>query len=239
MDNSLSKKIDGQLFEKIALSGAYNLKANLKEVNDLNVFPIPDGDTGDNMYMTIAGGIAGLKAVEENSVGKKARALADGMLLNARGNSGVILSQLFAGIAEGFNGLEDASVMELGQAFKSGVKKAYGAVSQPVEGTILTVARESVEFALLNINENSTVGSFFDDYIKEMKASLERTPDLLAALKEAGVIDSGGAGLVYIAEGMKSAIEGKEIQASEEFSSKTHDIDFSRFNENSVMKFGY
>ena len=239
MDNSLNKKIDGQLFEKMALSGAYNLKANLQEVNDLNVFPIPDGDTGDNMYMTIAGGIAGLKSVEENSVGKKARALADGMLLNARGNSGVILSQLFAGIAEGLANLDEVTVEQLGSAFKCGVCKAYGSVSQPVEGTILTVARESADFACTNCTQNSTVGEFFQYYITEMKASLERTPDLLEALKEAGVIDSGGAGLVYIAEGMKSAIEGKEIEDGAVFAKQTQEIDFSRFNENSEMKFGY
>ena len=239
MDNSSSKKIDGQLFEKIALSGANNLKANLKIVNDLNVFPIPDGDTGDNMYMTIAGGIAGLKAVEENSVSKKSRALADGMLLNARGNSGVIFSQLFAGIADGLQGLEEATVEQLGKAFKCGVCKAYGSVSQPVEGTILTVAREATDYACEKNCGNSTVGKFFEDYITEMKASLERTPDLLDALKEAGVIDSGGAGLVYVAEGMKLAIEGREVETGDDFSKKAQEIDFSRFNENSVMQFGY
>lgn len=241
MDNSLSKKIDGQMFEKIALFGANNLKANLKTVNDLNVFPVPDGDTGDNMYMTIAGGIANLKTVEENSISKKSRALADGMLLNARGNSGVILSQLFAGVAEGLKGLEDATVEELGKAFKCGVCKAYGAVSQPVEGTILTVAREAADYACNSCGKDCNIGKFFEDYITEMKASLERTPDLLDALKEAGVIDSGGAGLVYIAEGMKYAIEGKEIVGGDDdyFSKTSQNVDFSRFNENSVMKFGY
>ncbi|MBQ4099747.1 MAG: DAK2 domain-containing protein [Clostridia bacterium] len=239
MDNSSSKIIDGQLFEQIALSGANNLKANLKTVNDLNVFPIPDGDTGDNMYMTIAGGIAKLKSVDENSVGKKARALADGMLLNARGNSGVILSQLFAGIADGLEKLETATVEQLGRAFKCGVCKAYGSVSQPVEGTILTVAREATDYACDKCCDGGTIGKFFDYYINEMKASLERTPDLLEALREAGVIDSGGAGLVYIAEGMKCAIEGKKIESGDDFTKKTQDIDFSRFNENTVMKFGY
>ena len=239
VDNTLSKKIDGELFQKIVESGARNLKANLKTVNDLNVFPIPDGDTGDNMYMTIHGGLSGLKSVNENSVSKKARALADGMLLNARGNSGVILSQLFAGISEGLSSCEVATAKDLGDAFRCGVCKAYKSVSHPVEGTILTVAREATDYACEKCDKNSTIGGFFDDYTSEMKASLERTPELLAVLKEAGVTDSGGAGLVYIAEGMKSAVEGKEIEEGEDISKPVTEIDFSLFNENSVMEFGY
>lgn len=239
VDNTLSKKIDGELFERIVESGARNLKLNLQIVNDLNVFPVPDGDTGDNMYMTIQGGLKGLRAVSENSIYKKAKALADGMLMNARGNSGVILSQLFAGISDGLAGCEEASVGEMGKAFHSGVCKAYKAVSNPVEGTILTVAREATNYACENCDSSCTVGRFFENYTNEMKASLERTPELLAALKEAGVTDSGGAGLVYIAEGMKCAIEGKEVEAVEEPVSQTTEIDFSLFNENSVMDYGY
>ncbi|MBR2384039.1 MAG: DAK2 domain-containing protein [Clostridia bacterium] len=239
MDNTLSKRIDGELFEKIVESGARNLKLNLQVVNDLNVFPVPDGDTGDNMYMTMQGGIKGLKSVQDNSVCKKAKALADGMLLNARGNSGVILSQLFAGISEGLADCNEASVADLGKAFNSGVCKAYKAVSNPVEGTILTVAREATAFACENCDKQCTVGKFFENYTSEMKASLERTPELLSVLKEAGVTDSGGAGLVYIAEGMKSAIEGKEIEVVESAEKTVNEIDFSLFNENSVMEYGY
>ena len=216
----------------------YNCACN--KANDLNVFPVPDGDTGDNMYMTMQGGLNGLKSVEENSVCKRAKALADGMLLNARGNSGVILSQLFAGISDGLLGCEVATVSDLGKAFKSGVCKAYKAVSKPVEGTILTVAREATDYACEKCDKNCTIGRFFDNYTSEMKASLERTPELLEVLKEAGVTDSGGAGLVYIAEGMKCAIEGKELVANEETLAQTAvTVDFSLFNENSVMEFGY
>ena len=240
MENySLLKKIDGKIFEEIILSGGKNLKANLKIVNDLNVFPIPDGDTGDNMYATYSGGFLGLKETKENSVCKKADALSSGMLMSARGNSGVILSQLFAGVAEGAKDKEEITVKEFATALQQGVVKAYSSVSEPVEGTVLTVARESVDYAYSKITEETTLGEFFEYYILEMRASLDRTPELLPTLKEAGVIDSGGAGLLYIAEGMKMAVLGEEISLSEEIAVTSSNIDLSKFNENSVMKFGY
>lgn len=233
------KVIDGKIFEKIVTNGALNLKANLQEVNDLNVFPIPDGDTGDNMFMTINGGLPFLKKEESNALYLKAKALANGMLLNARGNSGVILSQLFNGLAIGLENKETASINEFGLAFKNGVKQAYSSVVQPVEGTILTVAREAAEYAYEHIDENSTLDTFITDYVSEMKHSLDRTPELLYVLKEAGVIDSGGAGLLYIAEGFSDAVKGKEIQDTNNEVGKQTQIDFSKFNENSVMEFGY
>lgn len=232
-------KIDGLLFEKLVIGGVMNLKANIKIVNDLNVFPIPDGDTGDNMFMTINGGVPYLKAVEENSLYLKAEALANGMMLNARGNSGVILSQLFNGLAKGLQNLETADVNEFSLAFKNGVVQAYSAVIQPVEGTILTVAREAIEHAIERLNKNSTIESFMEDYVVEMKKSLEHTPELLETLKEAGVIDSGGAGLLYIAEGFNDVLEGKEIKDVEVDTKQGVELDLSKFNENSVMEFGY
>ena len=232
-------KIDGQLFEKMVIGGVLNLKANMNEVNDLNVFPIPDGDTGDNMFMTINGGVSYIKSVVENSLCLKAQALSKGMMLNARGNSGVILSQLFSGISKGLVDLEEASINEFGLALKQGVAQAYSAVVEPVEGTILTVAREAVEYANNNINENSTINSYIEDYIYEMKQSLDRTPDLLATLKEAGVIDSGGAGLLYIALGFKDVLDGKEIKDVDIETNQYKQIDLSKFNEDSVMEFGY
>ena len=233
------KIIDGILFEKLIIGGVIKLKNNLKIVNDLNVFPVPDGDTGDNMFMTINGGISYLKAVEQNSLYLKAEALANGMMLNARGNSGVILSQLFYGIALGLKGLEVANVTQFSLAFKSGVKQAYEAVMKPVEGTILTVAREAAEFSYNHLDSNSTISSFIKDYINEMHKSLEHTPELLETLKEAGVIDSGGAGLLYIAEGFNDVIEGKEIKDVEIETTSSKELDTSKFNENSVMEFGY
>ena len=231
------KIIDGELFEKLVLFGASNLNSNIKIVNDLNVFPIPDGDTGDNMYMTIAGGLSGLKAVKENSICLKAKALAEGMLLNARGNSGVILSQLFAGLANGFTE-ETAMLEQFVNALKLGVKKAYSSVAKPVEGTILTVARESVDYTAKQMGYKCTFEEFFDKFIIEMQNSLDRTPDLLPVLKDAGVVDSGGAGLLYVVEGMQKAFTQdnlEEIAVTQDQKS----IDFSLFNENSVMTFGY
>lgn len=234
------KLIDGALFEKLVVFGASNLKTCKKEINDLNVFPIPDGDTGDNMYMTISGGISPLKAEGEGGIGAKAAALAHGMLLNARGNSGVILSQLFAGIAKGLADAELADVALFGAALQSGVAEAYSAVARPVEGTVLTVAREGVEYAVANITEACDACEFFEALTAEMHRSLERTPDLLPALAEAGVIDSGGAGLIAIFEGMKAALSGAELAESEGFEeSRKQELDFSKFDENSVMTFGY
>lgn len=235
------KTIDGELFEKMILGGVANLRANLQKVNDLNVFPIPDGDTGENMYLTLQGGFDELKGSENSSLGDKAHAMARGMLLGARGNSGVILSQLFYGLAEGLTGLAYADLTVFGKALKEGVRCAYGAVSHPVEGTILTVAREAVEQICLKLGEEMTVEEFFSGYLKEMKKSLEKTPDLLAVLKESGVIDSGGAGLVYITEGFCRALGGTETEneLALSTSSQKKSLDFSKFTENSVMEFGY
>ena len=233
------KNLDGDLFEKIVVNGANNLRANIKVVNDLNVFPIPDGDTGDNMYMTIAGGLNGLMSVKENSLSKKAKALADGMLLNARGNSGVILSQFFAGLAKGFKDEENASIKEFATALKQGVAQAYESVVKPVEGTMLTVAREAAECVAQKSDADITIDEFFEIFVKEMALSLERTPELLAVLKEAGVIDSGGAGLLYIMEGMKDAIEGNFADSEVAVTSVQKTVDFSKFNKDSVMTFGY
>ena len=234
------KIIDGEAFGKLASSGAAGLKAKKQEVNDLNVFPIPDGDTGDNMYMTINGGVSYLKAGIAGAVGDEAQTLAKGMLLNARGNSGVILSQFFAGLAAGLEGIDKASVADFGRALTSGVKQAYSAVVQPVEGTVLTVAREAVDYAVSRITDDTTVADLFTDCVAEMKRSLERTPTLLEVLAEAGVVDSGGAGLLAIFEGMLGASQGKAVEAAPDESTGANAVlDFSKFNENSEMTFGY
>ena len=233
------KIIDGALFEQMLAGGVANLRANLQEVNDLNVFPIPDGDTGENMLLTLQGGFERLHASEGVTLEEKAQAMAQGMLLGARGNSGVILSQLFYGLAEGLVGLQEANLIQFGEALKKGVKCAYGAVTHPVEGTILTVAREAVENACATLTEETGVESFFAGYLREMKKSLDRTPDLLAVLKEAGVIDSGGAGLVYITEGFCKALGGAEIIDEVAVSASQKSIDFSKFTADTVMEYGY
>lgn len=235
------KAIDGELFEKLAASGAACLKANKKTVNDLNVFPIPDGDTGDNMYLTLNGGISFLKNEKGATLAEKSESLARGMLLNARGNSGVILSQFFAGIAKGLEGVDAASIETFAKALRSGVEQAYSSVVQPVEGTVLTVAREATDYAYSNLTEGEDADKFFQDYVEEMKRSLDRTPTLLDVLGEAGVVDSGGAGLLVIFEGMLAAIEGKAFDAptGDSDSEGGSSIDFSKFNEDSEMLFGY
>ena len=232
------KHLDGAMFEEFIVSGAAKLEQNVKQINDLNVFPIPDGDTGDNMYRTIAGGIETMKKETANSVAKKSHALAEGMLFNARGNSGVILSQIFAGMANGFAGVDVASIEDIIYAFGEGVKKAYSAVTPPVEGTILTVAREATE-QMEEIKEDLTIGEFAEAFRKYMYHSLENTPELLHILKEAGVIDSGGAGLYLIADGIVDAINGEHVQMGEAHQSGAQALDFSKFTEDSELKFGY
>ena len=206
----MDRLIDGALFESMVKGGAENLYVNKSIVNDLNVFPIPDGDTGDNMYMTIESGASAPSDGAEDLGGVSAR-IAHGMLLGARGNSGVILSRIFAGIAAGLADLKDADLKTFAEALKRGSTEAYSAVSVPVEGTILTVFRDAVSYAGDRVSDESTPDSYFSDLIEELRNSLQRTPELLDVLKEAGVVDSGGAGLVYIVEGMKNVIDGNEI----------------------------
>lgn len=230
------EKITAQCYAKMIASGAGNLKEHVQEINDLNVFPIPDGDTGENMLLTMLGG-AKLKDVEEGNLGKISQRISDEMLLSARGNSGVILSQFFSGINEGFKNAQDADVNILKSAFELGVKKAYGSVMTPTEGTILTVIREATEYA--SQSQAKTPIDFLDCFLKEAKSSLKRTPELLPVLKEAGVVDSGGAGLVYIVEGMKMAMLGKEIGTVLAKQETSEEIDYSSFDENSELTYGY
>ena len=236
--------LSGVLFANMIKGGAANLSNNKEIVNELNVFPIPDGDTGDNMSMTIDSGFAAVSDVDESStLDKISSDAAKGMLLGARGNSGVILSRIFAGIARGFLGAESADVRRLGSAFMSGVEEAYGAVSVPVEGTILTVYKDAVEFANSRITDGTTLESYFDDFTDELRRSLDRTPSLLAVLKEAGVVDSGGAGFVYIAEGMKNVLSGEADEILREEKSEpavaSPKLDLSSFNADSELKYGY
>ncbi|MBQ7152656.1 MAG: DAK2 domain-containing protein [Clostridia bacterium] len=216
--------------------GAAVLHEHKTEVNDLNVFPIPDGDTGDNMFMTMRGGTNARTDSDELSF--VSEQIAGGMLLGARGNSGVILSQFFAGIADGFSSLDEADSQQLADAFSRGVERAYRAVVKPTEGTILTVAREATEFA--KECQEESIDGFLQDFIDEGRRSLKRTPELLDVLKDAGVIDSGGAGLLYIAEGMYQALTGTTPHLIEEdVSLPAAGIDPDLFTEDSVLEFGY
>ena len=238
--------LDGPLFAKMAQGGAAQLRSNAEEVNKLNVFPVPDGDTGDNMRMTIESGIAALESLEShNNLAEVLSTLSRGMLLGARGNSGVILSQLFAGMAKGLADCEKADAVTIGQAMLMGVKQAYNSVMTPTEGTILTVAREATEYVVAHTTPDSTIRSMFADLISEMYASLQRTPEILAVLKQAGVIDSGGAGLFYIMDGFNRVLNGEELhvgeltEAAAPAAEAAPDIDLDAFGPDDEMVYGY
>ncbi len=229
--------LNGQLFKNIVINGANNLRQYQKTVDSLNVFPVPDGDTGFNMLKTIESGTEAIKNNQETSINNISKELYKGALMGARGNSGVILSQLFKGIYLGMEGYENVNAVQLGQAFKLGVDQAYKAVMEPVEGTILTVAREAAEYAYSKINDSSTIEEYFAYLLSEAHASLKRTPDLLPVLKKAGVIDSGGAGYIYILEGMAKGLVGETIACNIESIGKTSQI--ASFNPNSDFDYGY
>ena len=231
-------RIDAKLYLNLVRGGAARLGLHRQAVNDLNVFPIPDGDTGDNMYMTIQ---AGCNATG-SSLPEVAKAVSSGMLMGARGNSGVILSRMFAGLAKGLADVGEADVKAFSRAMQAGVDEAYHAVSEPVEGTILTVLREGAAAAA----GSKDLDEYFDLLVSAMDLSLEHTPELLDVLKKAGVVDSGGAGLLYIAEGMRAALHGgSPVVAGDDESivMAGHDrpsVDMlDAFTEDSVLEFGY
>ncbi|MBH0161025.1 DAK2 domain-containing protein [Fictibacillus sp. 26RED30] len=205
------KVLDGKKFSKMVLEGASNLTRNAAMVDALNVFPVPDGDTGTNMNLTIT---SGAKEVEKNTssqIGAVASAFAKGLLMGARGNSGVILSQLFRGFSKSIEGKETINAAEFANAFDKGVETAYKAVMKPVEGTILTVAKDAAKKAVKEAKKSDDILYIMKELVKESKASLNRTPDLLPVLKEVGVVDSGGQGLVTVYEGFLAVLEGKEL----------------------------
>ena len=226
--------LNSELYLNLIRGGAARLAQDRGAINDLNVFPIPDGDTGDNMYMTME---AGCHAAIMPTLGETADAVSKGMLMGARGNSGVILSRIFAGLSKGFKGLNEADCPAFAEAMQAAVSEAYHAVSQPVEGTILTVLREGVEAAKGSI----TLEEYFDLWIAGMDLSLQHTPELLDVLKKAGVVDSGGAGLLSIAEGMRAALHGEtsSVMPGEASVSPAAKVDFDAFTEDSVLEFGY
>ena len=242
----ITKTLNGKTFKSLVVSGAKCLRDNIEEVNNLNVFPVPDGDTGTNMCHTIEGGVASAKGVDSEKLSDICKPMSSGMLLGARGNSGVILSQIFRGICKGLQDKEEATALDLVRAYELGVKQAYGAVVTPVEGTILTVFREATEYTAEHIDFSSTINDFYHFHLQKAAQSLANTINLLPVLKEAGVIDSGGAGYVRIVEGMIKFLEGEEVDLSfiEDSKSETSvetatTVDFSAFGPNDELKFGY
>ena len=208
--------IDCTLLESMLLSAANNLQNNKKLINDYNVFPVPDGDTGTNMSLTFSGAVSGTAGAKADSCGKLLGTLASAALRNARGNSGVILSQILRGVAKGTEGADTLGIEEIKRAAASGRDVAYRAVMKPTEGTILTVVRNIAEFAEANASEYDDVLSFMKAILAEAERSLESTKDILPILKQAGVVDAGGKGVVTLLEGAVYTLEtGKVIELSE------------------------
>ncbi len=212
-----NKTVSGSLFKKMVTNGAVNLKNNHKEIDHLNVFPVPDGDTGTNMQMTMMAGIKEVNNLDSQSIIDVSKILSRGLLMGARGNSGVILSQFFRGVYSEIAKIENgsATIEEFIQALVGGYQMAYRAVMDPVEGTILTVVRESAEKVLVERKNLSSVEDVLKIYLEQAKETLIKTPDLLPVLKEAGVVDSGGAGFIKIIEGMIMALEGNMLTEAE------------------------
>ena len=209
------KNIDGKLFKEMVVTGAIVLHNNHPEIDALNVFPVPDGDTGTNMSLTFSAGASEIEKLDSTDIYEVAKKLSKGLLMGARGNSGVILSQIFRGVSMAFEGKKEVNAVELAQAFKNGAKVAYKAVMRPVEGTILTVIREASDAVVQYAQEGMEIEDVFSYFVKEAEESLERTPELLPVLKEVGVVDSGGAGLLLVFTGFMAALAGEEIERVE------------------------
>ena len=215
------ERISGKLFKDMLASGMNNLTNHSAEVDSLNVFPVPDGDTGTNMSLTFSSGVNDAIKVEEDHVGKVAKVLSRRLLMGARGNSGVITSQIFRGFFQSVEHLEDMDALQLAQALVNGSRVAYRAVMRPVEGTILTVVREAADYtyAYTVTEEITDCIKVMEKMVLEANESLLRTPELLPVLAEVGVVDSGGKGLCIILEGFLSAMKGEVIAPSNDASS--------------------
>ena len=209
------RTLNGQTLKQLLISGSNNLYNHYPEVDALNVFPVPDGDTGMNMNLTLTSGSKEIQNRSDESAYEISKVFSRGLLMGARGNSGVITSQIFRGFSKGLDGLEEVDAQAFSAAFQKGVEVAYKAVVNPVEGTILTVIRESSQFLADNVKDNMSIEKCLDLMLQEARESLKRTPELLPVLKEAGVIDSGGAGLIRILEGMRIAAGGDFVERSQ------------------------
>ena len=222
--------ITGNMFRDMIISAANNIENNKNAINALNVFPVPDGDTGTNMSLTITAAAKTLRAVNDKSIGDTANQTASALLKGARGNSGVILSLLFRGIAKALTGCDTADAKALSAAFDSGVKAAYSAVMKPTEGTILTVARVAAENTAQFVEGSPSAREAFAYYLEQANDTLAKTPEMLPVLKQANVVDAGGKGLTTILEGMLAALDGNPVELSDSVPEEVP-VDFSEFNE--------
>lgn len=223
-------KINGKLFADMIIQGAQNLSNNADLVDSLNVYPVPDGDTGTNMNLTMT---SGREEVENNlskNIGELGKTFSKGLLMGARGNSGVILSQLFRGFCKNIESESEINSKLLAESFQAGVETAYKAVMKPVEGTILTVAKDAAQAAIEKANSTEDCIELMEYIIVKANESLENTPNLLAVLKEVGVVDSGGKGLLCVYEGFLKALKGEKVEAKvakldkDEFVHDEHDF---------------
>ncbi|UII57376.1 DAK2 domain-containing protein [Cytobacillus spongiae] len=240
------KVLDGKRFAEMVIKGANQLSNNAKLVDALNVFPVPDGDTGTNMNLSMTSGAKEVKSNVQEHIGKVGSALSKGLLMGARGNSGVILSQLFRGFSKAIEHKDQINGIEFANALEAGVETAYKAVMKPVEGTILTVAKDAAKNAVLVSKKHDDIIVIMEEVLSEAKASLNRTPDLLPVLKEVGVVDSGGQGLVFVYEGFLAELKDEELpQAStsgpslEELVSAEHHKNVQSHINTEDIEFGY
>lgn len=238
--------LDGKRFAEMVILGANQLSANAKYVDALNVFPVPDGDTGTNMNLSMTSGAKEVQSHIQDHIGKVGSALSKGLLMGARGNSGVILSQLFRGFAKKIEAKDTINSTEFAAAFAAGVETAYKAVMKPVEGTILTVAKDAAKAAVLSAETNTDLVKVMEDIVKEANASLQRTPDLLPVLKEVGVVDSGGQGLVFVYEGFLAHLKGEKLgegissaPSMDQLVSAEHHMNVQDHMDTSEIVYGY
>lgn len=228
-------------FKAMIIAGAERLTANVELINALNVFPVPDGDTGTNMNMSFVSGTDNLKLSKSQHVGDLASALAKGLLMGARGNSGVILSQIFRGFSQAVRELETLDAQSFAAAFSGGVQSAYKAVMKPVEGTILTVARESAARGAEVAQQTEDIIEIMRAIVEGAKESLDKTPELLPVLKQVGVVDSGGKGLLCVYEGFLASLTGEtvvDVEQAHSHEGHSHAI-FDEANEKSIINGRY
>lgn len=239
------KSLNGIQFAEMVQMGAHHLFQNADYVDALNVFPVPDGDTGTNMNLSMSSGAKETEANAVEHIGKTAGALSKGLLMGARGNSGVILSQLFRGFGKHIANESELSASKFAEALQHGVETAYKAVMKPVEGTILTVAKDAAAKGVELAKTEDDVIVLFEGVVAEAKASLERTPDLLPVLKEVGVVDSGGQGLVFVYEGFLACLKGEKLPEKHAHGSMTelvsaeHHKSIAGFMDTADIKYGY
>ena len=220
------EKINGLVLAEMIDLGSKNLAKNAEKINSLNVFPVPDGDTGTNMNLSMSSGAKETAANVVENIGELGKSFSKGLLMGARGNSGVILSQLFRGMSQYIADKKEIDAKEFAAAIQNGVSIAYKAIIKPVEGTILTVAREAAEAGVKTAENTNSVVEVMEAIYVEAQASLKRTPDLLPILKEVGVVDSGGQGLVCVYQGFVAALKGEKIDGLEAVETNVVDMQF-------------